>query len=154
MGSLSPLVVAGDLGVDLRAELAVVGDRRLDRPGGDGEVRGRLVDVGDEETAKAVAAYAFSMAAARRPSRRQRARAIAELARSLATDERRRAVRAALAELAELSAEEFPLASLALRELLAEPVPEDPVKDQLWVNLVVGLADEQLEDALADETVA
>lgn len=61
-------------------------------------------------------------------------------------------MRAALAELAELSAEEFPLASLALRELLAEPVPDDPAKDELWVNLVVGLAHEQLEDALADPT--
>jgi hypothetical protein len=62
-------------------------------------------------------------------------------------------VRASLAELAELSADEFPLASMALRELLAEPVPDDPVKDELWVNLVVGLAQEQLEDVLADATV-
>lgn len=62
-------------------------------------------------------------------------------------------MRAALGELAELSAEEFPLASLALRELLAEPVPDDPAKDELWVNLVVGLAHEQLEDALADATI-
>lgn len=44
-------------------------------------------------------------------------------------------------------------ASLALGELLAEPVPEDPAKDDLWVDLVVGLAHEQLEDALADGTV-
>lgn len=110
-------------------------------------------DVGDEETAKAVAAYALSLSASRRPSRKQRDRATARLASSLATDERRRAVRASLAELAELSAEEFPLASLALRELLAEPVPDDPVKDELWVNLVVGLAHEQLEDALVDATV-
>jgi hypothetical protein len=110
-------------------------------------------DIGDEETAKAVAEYAFSMSASRRPSSKQRERATARLASSLATDERRRAVRASLAELAELSAEEFPLASLALRELLAEPAPDDPVKDELWVNLVVGLAQEQLEDALADATV-
>jgi len=53
----------------------------------------------------------------------------------------------------ELSGEEFPLASLALRELLAEPVPDDPVQDELWVNLVVGAAHEQLEDALVDATV-
>jgi len=110
-------------------------------------------DIGDEEAAKAVAAYALSTAASRRPSRKQRGRATTHLARSLATDERRRAVRAALGELAELSAEEFPLASLALRELLAEPVPDDPAKDELWVNLVVGLAHEQLEDALADATI-
>ncbi|MCA1678374.1 MAG: hypothetical protein LC777_05210 [Actinobacteria bacterium] len=110
-------------------------------------------DIGDEEAAKAVAAYAFSVSANRRPSRKQRNRATARLARSLATKERRRAVRAVLAELAELSAEEFPLASLALRELLAEPVPDDPVKDELWVNLVVGLAHEQLEDALGDASV-
>ena len=110
-------------------------------------------DIGDEESAKAVAAYAFSMSASRRPSRRQRERATARLASSLATDERRRAMRASLAELAELSGEEFPVASLALRELLAEPVPGDPVDDELWVNLVVGLAQEQLEDALADAAV-
>lgn len=62
-------------------------------------------------------------------------------------------MRAALADLAELSADEFPLTSHALRELLAEPVTDDPVKDELWVNLVLGLAQEQLEDALADATV-
>jgi len=110
-------------------------------------------DVGDEEAAKAIAAYAFGVSANRRPSRKQHNRATARLARSLATKERRRDVRAALAELAELSAEEFPLASLALRELLGEPVPDDPAKDELWVSLVVGLAQEQLEDALADATV-
>jgi len=110
-------------------------------------------DVGDEEAAKAVAAYAFSVSASRRPSRKQRDRATARLASSLATNERRRAVRASLAELAELSAEEFPLASLALQELLAEPVPDDPAKDELWVNLLVGLAHEQLEGALVDATV-
>jgi len=110
-------------------------------------------DIGDEEAAKAVAEYAFSVSVGRRPSRKQRDRATARLASSLATDERRRAMRAALAELVELSAEEFPLASLALRELLAEPVPDDPVKDELWVNLVVGLAQEQLEDALVEGMV-
>lgn len=110
-------------------------------------------DIGDEESAKAVAAYAFSASAGPRPSRKQHDRATAELARTLATDERRRAVRASLAELAELAADEFPLASLALRELVAEPVPGDPVKDELWANLVVGLAQEQLEDALADAPV-
>jgi hypothetical protein len=110
-------------------------------------------DVGDEEAAKAIAAYAFSVPAGRRPSRKQRDRASAQLARTLATDERRRDVRASLAELAELSAEEYPLASRALRGLLAEPVPDDPVKDELWVSLVVGLAQEQLEDALGDATM-
>ena len=107
-------------------------------------------DIGDEEAAKAVAAYAFSVTAGRRRSRKQRDQAAARLARSLATDERRRAARASLTELAELSTEEFPLASLTLRELLAEPVPDDPASDELWVNLVVGMAHEQLDDALAD----
>jgi hypothetical protein len=110
-------------------------------------------DIGDEEAATAVAAYAFSVATSRRASRKQRDRVTADLARTLATEERRRTVRASLAELAELSAEEFPLASFALAELLAEPIPDDPVKDEIWVNLVIGLADEQLEDALADTTV-
>ena len=68
----------------------------------------------------------------------------------MATDERRGSVRASLAELAELSADEFPLASSALQELLAEPFPCDALKDEIWINLVVGLAHEQLEDALGE----
>lgn len=110
-------------------------------------------DIGDKEAAKAVAAYAVSVSASARPSPKHCDRAAARLAGALASDERRRSVRASLAELAELSADEFPLASLALRELLAERVPDDPGKDELWVNLVVGLAQEQLEDALVDATV-
>jgi len=107
-------------------------------------------DFGDEEAAKAVAAYAFSMSTSRRRSRRQGDRAAADLASALATDERRRVVRSALAELAQLSADEFPVASLVLRELLAEPIPADPAEDEIWVSLVVGMAHEQLEDALTD----
>jgi hypothetical protein len=110
-------------------------------------------DVGDEEAAKAVAEYAFSLSGRGRPSRRQRERATARLASTLATDERRRTVRTSLGELAELAAEEFPLASSALRGLLCEPFPDDPVEDELWVNLVIGLAQEQLEDALLDTPV-
>lgn len=110
-------------------------------------------DIGDEEAAVAIAEYAVSMSAGRRPSRRQRDRATDRLASALATDERRRSVRAALGELAELSAEDFPLASMALRDLLAEPVPDAPARDELWVSLVVGLAQEQLADALTDTNV-
>jgi hypothetical protein len=105
-------------------------------------------DIGDEEAAVAITEYAFSMSTARRPARGQRDRATDRLASALATDERRRSVRAALGELAELSAEEFPHASTALGDLLAEPVPDAPARDELWVSLVVGLAQEQLEDAL------
>jgi hypothetical protein len=65
-------------------------------------------------------------------------------------DDRRRSVRASLAELAELSADEFPLASSALQELLSEQAAHDPAKDEIWVSLVVGLAHEQLEDALGE----
>lgn len=112
------------------------------------------VDIGDEEAAKAVAEYAFSLSErGRRPSRKQHERASARLAATLATDERRRILRASLTELAELAAEEFPLASSTLQQLLSEPFPEDPVRDELWINLVVGLAQEQLEDALLDTTV-
>jgi hypothetical protein len=109
-------------------------------------------DVGDEEAAKAVAEYAFMLSMTRRPSRKHHDRAAARLAVRLATDERRRSVRASLAEVAELSADEFPLASSALQELLSEPFPHDPAKDEIWINLVVGLAREQLEDALDEET--
>jgi hypothetical protein len=59
-------------------------------------------------------------------------------------------VRASLTELSELSADDFPLASAALHELVAEPFPRDALKDQIWINLVVGLAHEQLEDALGE----
>lgn len=107
-------------------------------------------DIGDEEAAKAVAEYAFVLSTSGRPSRKHRDRAAARLAERLATDERRRSVRASLAELAGLSADEFPLASLALQELLAEPFPRDALKDEIWINLVVGLAHEQLEDALGE----
>jgi hypothetical protein len=55
--------------------------------------------------------------------------------------------------LREASAEEFPLASAALERLLAEPIPKDSAKDDLWVSLVVGLAQEQLAYAFADETL-
>lgn len=69
------------------------------------------------------------------------------LARTLATDERRAAMRSALAELADVAHEEFPLAAGSLEALLAEVMPEDPAEDDLWVNLVVGLAQEHLGEA-------
>jgi hypothetical protein len=107
-------------------------------------------DVGDEEAAKAVAEHAFMLSTSDRPSRKHHDRAAARLAKTLATDERRESVRASLAELAELSADEFPLASSALQELLSERAAHDPAKDEIWINLVVGLAHEQLEDALGE----
>jgi hypothetical protein len=67
------------------------------------------------------------------------------LARILATDERRRAMRRALGRLADAGSEEFPLATAAITHLLAEPMPADPAEDDLWVSLVVGLAQQQLE---------
>jgi hypothetical protein len=67
------------------------------------------------------------------------------LARVLATDERRRAMRRALGRLADAGAEEFPLATASLTRLLAEPIPADPAEDDLWVGLVVGLAQQQLD---------
>jgi hypothetical protein len=67
------------------------------------------------------------------------------LARTLATDERRAAMRRALAQLADAGSEEFPLAVGALRALLDEPVARDPAEDDLWVNLVVGLAQQHLD---------
>jgi hypothetical protein len=67
------------------------------------------------------------------------------LARVLATDERRRAMRRALGRLADAGADEFPLATAALTGLLAEPIAQDPADDDLWVGLVVGLAQQQLD---------
>jgi hypothetical protein len=67
------------------------------------------------------------------------------LARQLATDERRRAMRRALGRLADAGDEEFPLATAAITALLAEPMPRDAAEDELWVGLVVGLAQQQLD---------
>jgi hypothetical protein len=67
------------------------------------------------------------------------------LARRLGTDERRRAMRRALGRLADAGSEEFPLATAAVTALLAEPMPADPAEDDLWVNLVVGLAQQHLD---------
>ena len=67
------------------------------------------------------------------------------LARVLATDERRRGMRRALGRLADAGADEFPLATAAMTALLAEPMTIDPAEDDLWVGLVVGLAQQQLD---------
>jgi hypothetical protein len=107
------------------------------------------VDVDDEETAKAIARHVIEVGAPAGAGRRRSRLAAAKLARALATNERRRNMRAALAELAVMSADEFPRAADALNELLAEPVPADPAKDELWVNLVLGLAEEQVTAALS-----
>jgi hypothetical protein len=109
--------------------------------------------IGDEEAANAIARYVFSLPANAKADSKQLNRANAQLARTLATEGGRRKVRASLAELAQVSADEFPLSSAALQRLLAEPIPKDPAKDELWVRLVVGLAEEQLAEVLADETL-
>lgn len=67
------------------------------------------------------------------------------LARTLATDDRRAAMRRALRQLADAAGEEFPLAVGAIRSLLDEPTPNDPAEDDLWVDLVVGLAQAHLD---------
>ena len=67
------------------------------------------------------------------------------LAYRLASDERRRSMRRALGRLADAGSEEFPLATGAITGLLAEPMPSDAAEDELWVNLVVGLAQAHLE---------
>ncbi len=106
------------------------------------------VDVGDEENAKAIARYLVEIASRPTASRKRSQRA-AGLARSLATDERRHSMRMALSGLASVSAEEFPRAAAALNKLLAEPVSNDPAKDELWMSLVAGFAEEQLQAALS-----
>lgn len=107
-------------------------------------------DIGDEEAARAIARFAVAVAPGSRVSRRQLGRARAELARELASEERRRDMRAALLELAQLSAGEFTLATAALERVLAEPTPEDPADDELWVSLVVGFAEDQLRDVFSE----
>lgn len=108
-------------------------------------------DVGDEEGAKAIARFVVSLPPDPEAAPRELDRATARLARTLATNKRRLNVRASLAELARGSADEFPAASAVLEQLLAEPIPKDPAKDDLWVSLVIGLAQEQLAHAFDDE---
>jgi len=107
------------------------------------------VDVGDEENAKAIARYLVEIASRPTASRKRSQRAAAGLARSLATDERRHSMRMALSGLASVSAEEFPHAAAALNKLLAEPVSNDPAKDELWMSLVAGFAEEQLQATIS-----
>jgi len=111
-------------------------------------------DVGGEEAAEAIARFVVGLPPNSEAAPKQLDRATARLARSLATDERRRTARASLATLAHNSAGEFPLASGALERLLAEPIPEDPAKDDLWVSLVIGLAREQLARAFVGDELA
>ncbi|MBA2460341.1 MAG: hypothetical protein H0V45_01015 [Actinobacteria bacterium] len=107
----------------------------------------------DEQAAKAIARFVLSLPPDPEAAHKEFDRPTAHLARTLATEKRRRNVRASLAELARSSADQFPAASAALEQLLAEPIPKDPAKDDLWVSLVVGLAREQPDRAFADETL-
>ncbi len=66
------------------------------------------------------------------------------LALRTATGESRARLRAGLALLAEAWAAELPLATGALRSLLAEPAPEDPRQDELWVALARAIVDGRL----------
>lgn len=63
-------------------------------------------------------------------------RTIAGVASTLATDERRRKLRASLAEIAKAATSDFPAASAEVQRLLTEPMPENPAKDDLWVRFV------------------
>lgn len=60
------------------------------------------------------------------------------LARSLATDGRRRETREELAGLAVAARDEIPLLANALDELLGEPIPDDAGEDDVWVSALFG----------------
>jgi len=104
----------------------------------------------DQEVAAAIGKHLVPIASLPSVSRKRSQRAIAGLARSLATAQRRQDMRAGLGELSAMSADQFPRVAAALGDLLAEPVPTDPAEDELWVSLVVGLAEEMLEEAGRD----
>lgn len=78
-------------------------------------------------------------------------RRLPALASSLATEERRRELRAAIARIGETAEEEFPLAAAALRALAGEPLPDDPAADELWLEFARHVAAQELEDLLAAE---
>ena len=63
-----------------------------------------------------------------------------QLARLLASAERREAARGWVAEMAAVHAEPFPLLSEELRRLAAAPPPADPGDDPLWVETCFGIA--------------
>src|SRR5436309_10430070 len=81
-------------------------------------------DVGDLEAAKAIAEFVAGLPPDLETARKAFDRATARLARTLATDKRRRDVRASLAELARGAAEEFPVASDALERAARRAEPE------------------------------
>jgi hypothetical protein len=60
------------------------------------------------------------------------------LARSLATDDRRRSTRQELAFLAEEARDEIPLLAEAIDDLLGEPLSEDAGEDDVWVSALFG----------------
>jgi hypothetical protein len=70
----------------------------------------------------------------------------ASLARKLATDERREAVRARLRSIVRLGRASMPELARELRLLLDEPMPEDAVDDPLWTALCGSLV-QRLEPA-------
>ena len=70
----------------------------------------------------------------------------ASLARKLATDERREAMRARLRSIARLGTATMPELARELRLLLDEPMPEDAVDDPLWTALCGSLV-QRLEPA-------
>jgi hypothetical protein len=102
------------------------------------------VDIPVEETDEAVVRFAESFPDDWRKLPAAADRAAHWLARTLATDERRSRMRAALAGLRDNAAEDYPLTAAALEDLLVEPQPEDPADDDLWVDLVVGIAQDEL----------
>jgi hypothetical protein len=106
-------------------------------------------DIDEGEAAKAIARHVIDVGPRPSGGRRRSRLATARLARALATNERRRSMRTALAELANMAADEFPRAAGAVNELLAEPVPDDPARDELWVSLVLGFAEDQVAGALS-----
>lgn len=110
------------------------------------------VAVGPEEADEAAARFVEGLPTSLAEIPKALERRTAAVARLLATDERRRALREALEELGSISAEDFPLASEALRSLSAEPIPKDPARDEVWTSFALGLVEEQIDGLLvADE---
>jgi hypothetical protein len=70
------------------------------------------------------------------------------LARSLATDERRRGARDELAYLAAEARDEIPLLADAIDELLGEPLPDDAGEDDLWVSTLFGTPPSAVREAM------
>lgn len=108
------------------------------------------VSLGPEEVDEAIARLVEGLPPSVEELSDELARRLPALARSLANDDRRRELRAAILRIGETADEDFPLAAAVLRTLAEEPLPDDAGSDELWLAFVRQVAAQELELVIAD----